>query len=181
MTRLHFASALLPSGWRDDVQVIVSGGTIAGVTVGVAPQGGDERHQLAIPGLASLHSHAFQRGMAGLAEMRGDKADTFWTWRETMYRFALTMTPDDVESVATLLYVEMLERGFTRVGEFHYLHHDRDGSPYANPAEDRKSTRLNSSHPSISYAVFCLKKKKKRKTTLAMVIIKAGLDADISE
>jgi formimidoylglutamate deiminase len=135
MTRLHFASALLPSGWRDDVQVIVSDGIIAGVTVGTAPQSEDERHQLAIPGMASLHSHAFQRGMAGLAEMRGDTADTFWTWRETMYRFALTMTPDDVESVATLLYTEMLERGYTRVGEFHYLHHDHDGAPYANPAE----------------------------------------------
>ncbi|WP_407158557.1 formimidoylglutamate deiminase [Bradyrhizobium sp. STM 3557] len=135
MTRLHFASVLLPSGWADDVQVVVSDGSIANVTIGVAPQSADERHQLAIPGLASLHSHAFQRGMAGLAEMRGNTADTFWTWRELMYRFALTMTPDDVESVATLLYVEMLERGFTRVGEFHYLHHDHDGTPYANPAE----------------------------------------------
>jgi formimidoylglutamate deiminase len=135
MTRLHFASALLPSGWADDVQVVVSGGSITNVTIGVAPQSADERHQLAIPGLASLHSHAFQRGMAGLAETRGNTADTFWTWREVMYRFALTMTPDDVESVATLLYVEMLERGFTRVGEFHYLHHDRDGTPYENPAE----------------------------------------------
>ena len=65
--------------------------------------------------------------MAGLAELRGDSTDTFWTWREVMYRFALAMTPDDVEAVAALLYVEMLERGFTRVGEFHYLHHDRDG------------------------------------------------------
>ena len=135
MTRLHFASVLLPSGWADDVQVVVSDGSITDVAIGVAPQGVDERHQLAIPGLASLHSHAFQRGMAGLAETRGNTADTFWTWREVMYRFALTMTPDDVESVATLLYVEMLERGFTRVGEFHYLHHDHDGTPYANPAE----------------------------------------------
>jgi formimidoylglutamate deiminase len=135
MTRLHFASALLPSGWANDVQVVVTNGTIAGVTAGVAPDSGDERHQIALPGLASLHSHAFQRGMAGLAETRGDTADTFWTWRETMYRFALEMTPDDVADVATLLYVEMLERGFTRVGEFHYLHHDHDGRPYANVAE----------------------------------------------
>jgi formimidoylglutamate deiminase len=135
MTRLHFASALLPSGWRDDVQVIIGDGTIIAVTAGVMPQSGDERHQLAIPGIASLHSHAFQRGMAGLAEIRGDTADTFWTWRETMYRFALTMTPDDVESVATLCYTEMLEHGYTRVGEFHYLHHDPGGVPYANPAE----------------------------------------------
>jgi formiminoglutamate deiminase len=135
MTRLHFASALLPLGWADNVQVVVTGGTIAAVTAGVAPDTADERHRIAVPGLASLHSHAFQRGMAGLAELRGDTTDTFWTWRETMYRFALEMTPDDVADVATLLYVEMLEQGFTRVGEFHYLHHDRDGSPYANPAE----------------------------------------------
>ncbi|UGY13295.1 formimidoylglutamate deiminase [Bradyrhizobium septentrionale] len=135
MTRLHFAFALLTSGWASDVQVAVTDGTIVSVTGGVAPAASDERHQLAVPGLASLHSHAFQRGMAGLAELRGDTTDTFWTWRETMYRFALAITPDDVAAVATLLYVEMLERGFTRVGEFHYLHHDRDGSPYANPAE----------------------------------------------
>lgn len=135
MTTLHFASALLPSGWADDVQVVVTDGTIVKVTIGVTPEPRDERHELAIPGIASLHSHAFQRGMAGLAETRGNKVDTFWTWRETMYRFALEMTPDDVESVATLLYVEMLEQGYTRVGEFHYLHHDRDGTPYANPAE----------------------------------------------
>jgi len=135
MSTLHFGSALLPLGWADDVQVVVADGTIAKVTTGVAPGTDDERHQLAIPGIASLHSHAFQRGMAGLAEIRGDSADTFWTWRETMYRFALEMTPEGAEAVATLLYVEMLEQGYTRVGEFHYLHHDRDGAPYANPAE----------------------------------------------
>lgn len=135
MTRLHFASALLPSGWANDVQVVITAGAIAEVTPGAAPAAGDERHQIALPGLASLHSHAFQRGMAGLAEQRGDSTDTFWTWRETMYRFALAMSPDDVAAVATLLYVEMLEQGFTRVGEFHYLHHDRDGSPYADLGE----------------------------------------------
>ncbi|MDE2329194.1 MAG: formimidoylglutamate deiminase [Bradyrhizobium sp.] len=135
MPPLHFESALLPSGWANDVQVVVSDGIITKVAAGLAPGAGDERHKLAIPGIASLHSHAFQRGMAGLAETRGNVADTFWTWRETMYRFALAMTPEEVQAVATLLYVEMLERGFTRVGEFHYLHHDRDGRPYANLAE----------------------------------------------
>ncbi|MGY4238132.1 formimidoylglutamate deiminase [Bradyrhizobium sp. USDA 4449] len=135
MSRLHFASALLPSGWATDVQVVITAGAIAEVTPDVAPDSGDERHDIALPGLASLHSHAFQRGMAGLAELRGNSTDTFWTWRETMYRFALAMTPEDVTAVATLLYVEMLEQGFTRVGEFHYLHHDRDGSPYTDPAE----------------------------------------------
>ncbi|MCP3401677.1 formimidoylglutamate deiminase [Bradyrhizobium sp. CCGB20] len=135
MSRLHFASALLPSGWANDVQVVITAGAIAEVTPNVAPAAGDERHGIALPGLASLHSHAFQRGMAGLAELRGDSTDTFWTWRETMYRFALSMSPEDVTAVATLLYVEMLEQGFTRVGEFHYLHHDRDGSHYADLGE----------------------------------------------
>lgn len=135
MSRLHFASALLPSGWANDVQVVITAGAIAAVTPDVQPAAGDECHQIALPGLASLHSHAFQRGMAGLAELRGDSTDTFWTWRETMYRFALAMTPDDVTAFATLLYVEMLEQGFTRVGEFHYLHHDRDGSHYADIGE----------------------------------------------
>jgi formimidoylglutamate deiminase len=135
MSTLHFASALLPSGWADDVQLAMTDGIITKVTTGTAPAAHDERHRFAIPGIASLHSHAFQRGMAGLAETRGSVADTFWTWRETMYRFALNMTPEDVEAVAALLYVEMLEQGYTRVGEFHYLHHDRDGAPYANPAE----------------------------------------------
>ena len=73
--------------------------------------------------------------MAGLAEVRGNEADTFWTWRETMYRFALMMSPDDVEAVAAQLYVEMLEAGFTAVAEFHYLHNSPDGSPYEQPAE----------------------------------------------
>jgi formimidoylglutamate deiminase len=135
MSTLHFGSALLPSGWADDVQVMLADGAITKVTTGVAPSPDDERHKLAIPGIASLHSHAFQRGMAGLAEARGNSVDTFWTWRETMYRCALEMSPEDTEAVATLLYVEMLERGYTRVGEFHYLHHDNDGAPYANPAE----------------------------------------------
>ena len=135
MTTLHFDRALLPAGWSERVRVVVADAVIASIAIGAKAEPGDERHALAIPGIASLHSHAFQRGMAGLAEVRGNETDTFWTWRETMYRFALAMTPEDAEAVATLLYVEMLERGFTRVGEFHYLHHDRDGRPFANPAE----------------------------------------------
>jgi formimidoylglutamate deiminase len=101
----------------------------------VAPATGDERHAIAIPGLSNVHSHAFQRGMAGLAEIRGPENDNFWTWREVMYRFLDRLTPDDIEAIAAQAYVEMLERGFTRVGEFHYLHHDPSGAPYANIAE----------------------------------------------
>lgn len=127
--------ALLADGWQRNVRMTLAGGRIATVETGTAAQPGDERHAIVLPGMPNLHSHAFQRGMAGLAEIRGPSSDSFWSWREVMYRFALSMTPEQVEAVAAQLYVEMLEAGFSRVGEFHYLHHDRDGSPYANIAE----------------------------------------------
>jgi formimidoylglutamate deiminase len=135
MTALFASRALLPSGWADDVRISFGAGRIASVTTNATPAPDDERHAILIPAMPNLHSHAFQRGMAGLAEQRGPSTDSFWSWRETMYRFALSMTPDQVEAVASQLYVEMLEAGFSRVGEFHYLHHDRDGTPYANIAE----------------------------------------------
>ncbi|MBL8590085.1 MAG: formimidoylglutamate deiminase, partial [Methylobacteriaceae bacterium] len=135
MTVLHADEALLPTGMARDVRVTLAGGRIVAVETGVAAGAGAERCGVLLPAIGNLHSHAFQRGMAGLAETRGPSDDTFWTWREAMYRFALAMTPDDVEAVAAQLYVEMLEAGFARVGEFHYLHHDRDGRPYANIAE----------------------------------------------
>ncbi len=133
MTPIHFDLLLTPSGWRRDLSVAVEGGCVAALVPGRAA--GAESHRIGLPGLPNLHSHAFQRGMAGLAEIRGPGADSFWSWRDTMYRFALAMTPEDVEAVAAQAYVEMLEAGFTRVGEFHYLHHGRDGRPYADVAE----------------------------------------------
>ena len=132
---LHAASALTPDGWRSDVGIAIDGARIASVTLGVAARAGDERHAIVIPAVANLHCHAFQRAMAGLAERRGPGDDSFWSWREAMYRFALTMSPDDVEAVAAQLYVEMLEAGFASVAEFHYLHNAPDGAPYASPAE----------------------------------------------
>jgi formimidoylglutamate deiminase len=127
--------ALLPDGWHRNVRLAVRNGHIASLESGASAQPGDDRHAILLPGMPNLHSHAFQRGMAGLAETRGPDADSFWSWREVMYRFALSMTPDQVEAVAAQLYVEMLEAGFSRVGEFHYLHHDIDGQPYADIAE----------------------------------------------
>ncbi len=118
-----------------DVRLTIEGDAIVAVDYGAAPVQGDERHAVMAPAAANVHSHAFQRAMAGLAEVRGPGPDTFWTWRETMYRFALAMTPDDVEAVAAQLYVEMLEAGFAAVGEFHYLHNAPDGSRYASRAE----------------------------------------------
>ncbi|MER8981697.1 formimidoylglutamate deiminase [Mesorhizobium sp. M0870] len=135
MAAIFAEQALLPNGWRDNVRITLAGGRITAVQPGAAATADDERHAILLPGMPNLHSHAFQRGMAGLAELRGPSADSFWSWREVMYRFALSMTPNQVEAVAAQLYVELLEAGFSRVGEFHYLHHDRDGKPYANLAE----------------------------------------------
>ncbi|MBU0581666.1 MAG: formimidoylglutamate deiminase [Alphaproteobacteria bacterium] len=135
MTSIFARQALLPGGWAKDVRLVMSGGRMVSVTTGTAPKAGDERHAILLPGMPNLHSHAFQRGMAGLAEIRGPGADSFWSWREVMYRFALTMNPEQVEAVAAQLYMEMLEAGFSRVGEFHYLHHDPEGQPYADVGE----------------------------------------------
>lgn len=135
MTAIFAKQALLADGWRNDVRLTLESGSIKTVETSTAALPGDERHAILLPGMPNLHSHAFQRGMAGLAETRGPGADSFWSWREVMYRFAHAMTPDHVEAVAAQLYVEMLEAGFSRVGEFHYLHHDLDGRPYANIAE----------------------------------------------
>jgi formimidoylglutamate deiminase len=92
-----------------------------------------------VPGIANLHSHAFQRAMAGLAERRSHPEDSFWTWREIMYRFAARITPDSLHAIARQLYAEMLEAGYTTVCEFHYVHHQPDGRPYADPAAMSKA------------------------------------------
>jgi formiminoglutamate deiminase len=135
---LHFATAYLPTGWARNVRVTIAQGRIAQIDTDVAALPGDDCHSIALPGLGNLHSHAFQRGMAGLAERRGQNPDaaedSFWTWREVMYRFVERMGPDDLAAIAALAYIEMLETGFTRVGEFHYVHHDTAGHAYANPA-----------------------------------------------
>lgn len=129
----HFSYFLFGDGWARDVRIVGRDGLCALIETGVAPNRGDECHSAAIPGLPNLHSHAFQRGMAGMAEKRGPSSDSFWTWREAMYRFVDRVGPEEIEAIAALAYMEMLETGFTRVGEFHYLHHDRNGRPFGDP------------------------------------------------
>ncbi|CBA16211.1 formimidoylglutamate deiminase [Xanthomonas albilineans] len=129
------AHALLPQGWARDVRIAVRGGRIAALEIGVAAVSGDRCMAIALPGLGNLHSHAFQRGMAGLTEIGGRSGDSFWSWRELMYRFVQRLDPDSMQAIAEQAYVEMLEAGFTRVGEFHYLHHGPDGRPYTDRAE----------------------------------------------
>jgi formimidoylglutamate deiminase len=136
MSEFHFAEILLPDGWARNVAITVdAGGRIASISSDTPP--GPEARCLgvAVPGMANLHSHAFQRGMAGLSERRGPGEDSFWSWRQIMYAFNDNLTPDHVEAMAALVYCEMLETGFTSVGEFHYLHHDEHGQPYGDIGE----------------------------------------------
>ena len=133
-SKLHLELALMPGGWRRDVVIRINRGIIESVEE--PGDGPAERVSgIVLPGLPNLHSHAFQRAMAGLTERRGSEGDSFWTWREAMYRFVERLQPDDLEAIAAFAYMEMLEAGFTRVAEFHYLHHQPDGRPYDNVAE----------------------------------------------
>lgn len=117
-------------GWTPNAVLDVNdGGMLAGVGTG----DGERLGRWVLPGMPNLHSHAFQRAMAGLAERKGKSDDSFWTWRETMYAFAATVGPDELQTIAAQLYVEMLKAGYTQVCEFHYLHHQPDGTPYAQP------------------------------------------------
>ncbi len=133
MTRLFFDHALLAEGWRQDVVLeINAAGWIGSIRTDVQAADTDERGSVAVPGMPNVHSHAFQRAMAGLAEVRGDADDSFWTWRRVMYGFLENLQPEDLRIIAAQLYVEMLEAGFTSVAEFHYLHHGPDGQAYAD-------------------------------------------------
>lgn len=132
---LWFERAWIDNGWAKDVRLCIADGRIASIEAGVAAAPDDARHRIGLPGLCNVHSHGFQRGMAGLSERRSRPDDNFWSWREIMYRFLDRLTPEDVAAITAQAYVEMLETGFTRVGEFHYLHHDPAGAAYADPAE----------------------------------------------
>ena len=133
---LYAPLALTSAGWARDVGIdIAADGTIAAIAPGTDPKGRERLAGIVVPGMPNLHSHAFQRLMAGLAETPGPTADSFWTWREVMYRFLAALTPADIEAIAAFLDAEMLEAGFTSVAEFHYVHHQPDGRPYANVAE----------------------------------------------
>ena len=136
MAIFHAEEALLPDGWASGVRIEVDErGDIAAVTTGATAEGAERLAGPVLPGMASLHSHAFQRAMAGLAEIRGAADDDFWSWRELMYQFVGRLTPPQVSAIARFVYIEMLKSGYTAVGEFHYVHNDGDGQRYANVAE----------------------------------------------
>jgi formimidoylglutamate deiminase len=127
--------ALLPQGWADHVLIEVEpSGNIASVAVGAPPGDAERIDGIVVPGMVDLHSHAFQRALAGLTQRLGADEASFWTWRDTMYAFARQITPDEQRAIAAQLYIELLKGGYTSVVEFHYLHHQPDGRAYDEPA-----------------------------------------------
>jgi formimidoylglutamate deiminase (EC 3.5.3.13) len=127
--------ALLADGWHEDVLITTdASGQIAELTPDSTPGSATRLAGPVIPAIANLHSHAFQRAMAGLAEVAGDPQDSFWTWRDLMYRMVQRLSPEQVGDIATHLYIDMLKGGYSQVAEFHYLHHDAQGKPYADDA-----------------------------------------------
>ena len=138
MTSIYAKQALLPSGWAHNVLVNINAdGRIDNVTADNTG-GSSAVHTVGalLPAPVNAHSHAFQRAMAGLTERRGPNPnDSFWTWRQLMFRFLDQLTPDDVEAIAAFVQMEMLEAGFTTNVEFHYLHHQPKGVPYNSLSE----------------------------------------------
>ncbi|HJU39254.1 MAG TPA: formimidoylglutamate deiminase, partial [Tahibacter sp.] len=132
----HFAEhAWLSEGFAARVRIDVApSGVLTSAHAAAAENGAERLGRYVIPGMPNLHSHAFQRAMAGLAERQSNPDDSFWTWREVMYAFAGRVGPDELRAIAAQLYVEMLKAGYTQVCEFHYLHHRPDGGPYDDPA-----------------------------------------------
>ncbi|SEA58166.1 formimidoylglutamate deiminase [Rubrimonas cliftonensis] len=129
--------ALTPSGWARDVRATLAGGRIVAVEAGAPARPGDLRlpGRALLPAPANLHSHAFQRAMAGMTARRGPEPDSFWTWRRLMYRFLDLLTPQQIEAIAALVQIEMLEAGYAASAEFHYVHHQPGGAPYADRGE----------------------------------------------
>lgn len=132
MNTIHLEQALLATGWANNVRLSIDdSGMISSIETDIS----GANSGCLLPGMANLHSHAHQRAMAGLAERAGPTNDSFWTWRKLMYQFLETIQPEHLHAIASQLYVEMLKSGYTRVGEFQYLHHQSNGQHYDNPAE----------------------------------------------
>lgn len=156
----HFRFALSPSGWVRNLSVQFGpDGTITAADEDDNPLGLQVYDNPVVPGITDLHSHAFQYAMAGLSEVRRNPVDSFWSWRDIMYFFALTLSPDDMRAIAARLYLSLLKGGYTGIVEFHYVHNDLDGTPYARPEElslgifdAAQATGIDLTHLPVFYA-----------------------------
>lgn len=129
--------ALLPDGWAADVAIDVDdAGNVAAITPGATDPQGERLAGPVVPAMPNLHSHAFQRALAGrTGRPSAARDDSFWTWRQAMYAFLDRVDADAFEAIAAQAYVEMAKAGYAAVAEFHYVHHDPAGQPYDDPAE----------------------------------------------
>ena len=160
MNGAHFRLALTPDGWRRNLSArFAADGTISALVPDDNPDGLPFFDAPVVPGITDLHSHAFQYAMAGLSEVRRNPVDSFWSWRDIMYFFALTLSPEDVQAIAARLYLSLLKGGYTGIAEFHYLHNDLDGTPYARREElslaifeAAQATGLELTHLPVFYA-----------------------------
>lgn len=125
MNSYFFRSALLPSGWQNNVRVTVNSGHYQSVEVDQSAQAQDQVMDCVIPQMPNVHSHVFQRAMAGLSEYRSVSNDDFWSWRDLMYRLANEMDTERLYQVAKSCYAEMKQAGYLSVCEFHYLHRSK--------------------------------------------------------
>lgn len=160
LTGAHFRLALTPEGWRRNLSVTFGpDGLITGLREDDNPDRLPVYENPVVPGITDLHSHAFQYAMAGLSEVRRNPVDSFWSWRDIMYFFALTLSPEDMQAIAARLYLALLKGGYTGIVEFHYVHNDLDGTPYARREElslaifeAARATGLDLTHLPVFYA-----------------------------
>ena len=150
--------ALLAAGWAENIRIEVSDGAISRIETAAQPQAGDVHVDTILPALSNLHSHTFQRAMAGMTEYRAAGRDSFWTWRELMYAFVNRLTPEQMQAIAALVFMEMQEAGYAAVAEFHYVHHQPGGAPYGDLAELSKrifaaaeATQIGLTHLPVLY------------------------------
>ncbi|MFD1882290.1 formimidoylglutamate deiminase [Paracoccus pacificus] len=160
MQGAHFRQVLTAEGWRRNISAgFAPDGTIAALVQDDNPSGLPVYENPVVPGITDLHSHAFQYAMAGMSEARRNPVDSFWSWRDIMYFFALTLSPEDMQAVAARLYLALLKGGYTGIAEFHYVHNDLDGRPYARSEElslaifdAAQNTGLELTHLPVFYA-----------------------------
>lgn len=156
---------LTPSGWRRHAHVAIGADGVIEMLGSGCPDGAVHTDIL-LPAPGNAHAHSFQRAMAGLTENRGPggRSDDFWGWRETMYRFLDRLTPEDIGIIAAQVQMETLEAGYAAIGEFHYLHHQADGSTYANPLETTNRLLESAEETGVGY------------THLPVLYMQGGLD-----
>jgi len=131
-----FANHMLgPQGWAQDVRLTIDDGLIIKITPNTTHMTGDTKVDTLLPALANLHSHSFQRAMAGMTEVKTAGKDSFWTWRKLMYQFTQHITPAQYQAIAALTFMEMQQAGYASVGEFHYVHHQKGGIPFDSITE----------------------------------------------